>query len=159
MELGGLGHNKERVFLLSTTYGGETHHLRAAQKSIEILNQNDYEVTKYIWNVGKTIKENYNRLVQKYNLQEYTQMMGIDCRPYFYFKDNMLRTLFQQEMIKCGILAQGIVPSYSHKDSEISQTIEAFDYSLKILVGAIAENNVEKLLIGNAVKPVFRKFN
>lgn len=159
MELGGIEHDKERVFLLSTTYGGETHHLRAAQKSIEILNQNDYEVTKHIWSVGKTIKENYNRLVQKYNLQEYTQMMGIDCRPYFYFKNNILRTLFQQEMIKCGILAQGIVPSYSHKDSEISQTIEAFDYSLKILVGAIDENNVEKLLIGNAVKPVFRKFN
>ena len=35
MKLGGLEHNKERVFLLSTTYGGETHHLRAAQKSIE----------------------------------------------------------------------------------------------------------------------------
>ena len=65
----------------------------------------------------------------------------------------MLRTLFQQEMIKCGILAR-YCSSYSHMDSEISQTIEAFDYSLKILVGAIAENNVEKLLIGNAVKPV-----
>lgn len=159
MELGGIEHDKERVFLLSTTYGGETHHLRAAQKSIEILNQNDYEVTKYIWSVGKTIKESYNKLVQKYSLQEYTQMMGIDCRPYFYFKDNILRTLFQQEMIKCGILAQGIVPSLSHKESEINQTIEAFDYSLKILANAIADKNVEKLLIGNAVKPVFRKYN
>lgn len=159
MELGGLEHNKERVFLLSTTYGGETHHLRAAQKSIEILNQNDYEVTKHIWNVGKTIKENYNRLVHKYNLQEYTQMMGIDCRPYFYFKDNILRTLFQQEMIKDGILLQAIIPSLSHKESEISQTIEAFGNSLKILADAIANNNIEKMLIGNAVKPVFRKFN
>lgn len=159
MELGGLEHNRERVFLLSTTYGGETHHLRAAQKSIEILNQNDYEVTKHIWAVGKKIKENYNNLVEKYSLQEYTQMMGIDCRPYFYFKDNILRTLFQQEMIKSGILAQGIVPSYSHKESEINQTIEAFEYSLKILAEAIAEKSVEKLLIGNAIKPVFRKYN
>lgn len=159
MELGGLEHDRERVFLLSTTYGGETHHLRAAQKSIEILNQNDYEVTKHIWAVGKKIKENYNNLVEKYSLQEYTQMMGIDCRPYFYFKDNILRTLFQQEMIKSGILAQGIVPSYSHKESEINQTIEAFEYSLKILAEAIAEKSVEKLLIGNAIKPVFRKYN
>lgn len=159
MELGGIEHNKERVFLLSTTYGGETHHLRAAQKSIEILNQNDYEVTKHIWNVGKIIKENYNRLVQKYNLKEYTLMMGIDCRPYFYFKDNILRTLFAQEMIKYGVLVQGIIPSYSHRESEISQTIEAFDNSLKTLADAIDNKQVEKLLIGQAVKPVFRKYN
>ena len=159
MKLGGLEHKKERVFLLSTTYGGETHHLRAAQKSIEILNQNDYEVTKHIWNVGRTIKENYNTLVKKHSLQEYTKMMGIDCRPYFYFKDNTIRTLFLQEMIKCGVLAQGIIPSYSHRENEIKQTLDAFDYSLRVLANAISNNEVNKLLIGNAVKPVFRKYN
>lgn len=159
MRLGGLEHDRERVFLLSTTYGGETHHLRAAQKSIEILNQNDYEVTRHIWNVGKTIKDSYNTIVEKYSLKEYTQIMGIECRPYFYFKDNIIRTLFLQEMIKCGVLVQGIVPSYSHNDSEIKQTIDAFEYSLKVLADAILNNEVEKLLIGQPVKPVFRKFN
>lgn len=159
MQLGGLEHDKERVFLLSTTYGGETHHLRAAQKSIEILNQNDYEVTKHIWSVGRKIKDSYNNIVEKYSLQEYTKMMGVDCRPYFYFKDSTLRTLFQQEMIKRGVLLQGIIPSYSHRDSEMDQTVEAFEYSLKILAEAIADNAVEKLLVGNAVKPVFRKYN
>lgn len=159
MRLGGLEHDKERVFLLSTTYGGETHHLRAAQKSIEILNQNSYEVTEYIWNVGKTIKENYNSLVKKYGLTDYTSMEGIDCRPYFYFKDNMLRTLFAQEMIKYGVLVQSIIPSYSHRDSEISQTIEAFDKSLKLLAYAIEANKVDSLLLGEPVKAVFRKFN
>ena len=159
MKLGGLEHEKERVFLLSTTYGGETHHLRAAQKSIEILNQNDYAVTKHIWNVGKRIKDSYNSIVNKYELSEYTSMQGIDCRPYFYFKDNILRTLFVQEMIKYGVLVQGIVPSFSHGESEISQTIEAFDNSLKTLASAIHNGEVEKFLVGKAVKPVFRKYN
>ena len=159
MSLGGLEHEKERIFMLSTTYGGETHHLRAAQKSIEILNQNDYGVTKHIWHVGKTIKDAYNALVNKYELQSYTGMMGIDCRPYFYFKDNVLRTLFAQEMIKYGVLLQAIMPSFSHRDSEISQTIEAFENSLKTLADAIHNNNVNKILVGNAVKPVFRKYN
>lgn len=159
MRLGGLDHEEERVFLLSTTYGGETHHLRAAQKSIEILNSNDYEVTKHIWNVGKTISESYNQLVNKYELSDYTRMLGIDCRPYFYFKDNILRTLFQQEMIKYGVLVQGIIPSYSHGESEISQTIEAFDKSLKVLANAIHNNDIDKVLVGEAVKPVFRKYN
>lgn len=159
MELGGLEHKKERVFLLSTTYGGETHHLRAAQKTIEILNTNNYEVTKHVWHVGKTIKDTYNSMVNKLGLSDYTNMGGIDCRPYFNFKDNVMRTLFQQEMIKHGILAQSILPSFSHTDREISQTLEAFEQSLKVLQYAIETNTVEKLLIGDPVKPVFRKYN
>lgn len=159
MSLGGLEHKKERVFLLSTTYGGETHHLRAAQKNIEILNQNDYEVTKYIWSVGKKIKDNYNKIVKKLNINKYTSMQGIDCRPYFYFEDNYMRTLFAQEMIKHGVLIQAIMPSYSHRDSEINQTIKAFEKSLKVLSYAIESNKVKELLIGEPVKAVFRKYN
>ena len=159
MELGGLEHEKERVFLLSTTYGGETHHLRAAQKTIEILNNNNYEVTKYVWAVGKKIKDNYNQIVQELGLEKYTSMQGIDCRPYFYFEDNYMRTLFAQEMIKDGVLIQAIMPSFSHGDSEINQTKEAFSKSLKILAYAIESNKVKDLLVGEPVKPVFRKFN
>ena len=159
MELGGLEHEKERVFLLSTTYGGETHHLRAAQKTIEILNSNDYEVTKYVWSVGKKIKDSYNQIVDELGLRSYTSMEGIDCRPYFFFKDNYMRTLFTQEMIKYGVLIQGIIPSFSHRDSEITQTIEAFEKSLKVLSYAIESNKVHELLIGEPVKPVFRKYN
>jgi len=158
MELGGLEHDKERVFLLSTTYGGETHHLRAVQKNIEILNSNDYEVTKHIWSVGKTIRENYNRIANSLDLAEITQVMGVDSRPYFYFKDNYLRTLFQQEMIKYGVLVQAIMPSFSHRDSEISQTVEAFEKSLKVVKNAV-DLGIEKFLVGEAVKPVFRKYN
>jgi glutamate-1-semialdehyde 2,1-aminomutase len=159
MELGGLEHDKQRVFLLSTTYGGETHHLRAAQKTMQILNSNNYEITKHVWSVGKKIKDNYNKLVKELELEQYTSMQGIDCRPYFYFKDNYLRTLFAQEMIKYGVLIQAIMPSYSHNDSEINQTIEAFLKSLKVLSYAIESNKVKELLIGDPVKPVFRKYN
>ncbi len=159
MELGGLEHKKERVFLLSTTYGGETHHLRAGQKTLEILNHNDYEVTKYVWSIGKKIKDSYNEIVRSLGLVGYTSMEGIDCRPYFFFKDNYIRTLFAQEMIKHGVLIQGIVPSFSHKDSEISQTIEAFEKSLKVLSYAIESKKVHELLIGEPIKPVFRKYN
>lgn len=156
MELGGITHNKKRVFLLSSTYGGETHHLRAGQKTIKLLNQNNYEITKHIWSVGNTIKENYNNLVQKYDLNNYTNMQGIDCRPYFYFKNNYLRTIFTREMIKHGVLIQAIFPSFSHKQSEISQSIDAFDKSLKFL-SYIIENNIKEDI--QIIKPVFRAYN
>ena len=160
MELGGIKHNKERVFLLSTTYGAETHHLKAAQKNIEILNQNNYEVTNYIWNVGKIIKDEFNKISQKYDLLNIARCEGIDCRPYFYFRDNYERMLFMQEMANNGVLVQAINPSFSHKDSEINQTIEAFEKSLKFLREAIDKNKVRDLLIENRpVKPVFRKYN
>jgi glutamate-1-semialdehyde 2,1-aminomutase len=159
MQLGGLEHKKPRVFLLSTTYGGETHHLRAAQKTIEILNKNEYAVTNYIWKVGLDIKNHYNTIVKSLQLDEYTSLKGIDCRPYFYFKDDYIRTLFAQEMIKQGVLIQSIIPSFSHKKSEISQTVEAFEKSLSILAKAIQSNSVKKTLIGEPIKPVFRRYN
>ena len=160
MELGGLYHNKERVFLLSTTYGGETHHIRAAITNINILNSNDYEVTKHIWNVGKIIKDEFNKISRKYELYEIARCEGIDCRPYFYFKDPYERMLFLQEMINNGVLVQSINPSFSHRDSEINQTIEAFEKSLKLLREAIDKNKVRELLIEDRpVKSVFRKYN
>lgn len=165
MERGGIDHKFERVFLLSTTYGGETHHLRAAQKTIELLLQNNYEITKKIWNTGKTLREAYNKIAQQYGLSEYTQLTGIDCRPYFSFvnrqgdQDPILRTIFMQEMIKHGVLLQTLNPSFSHNTSEIAQTIEGFEKSLKVLSQAIESNNVHKKLVGNETRPVFRKYN
>jgi glutamate-1-semialdehyde 2,1-aminomutase len=165
MELGGLEHDTERVFLLSTTYGGETHHLRAAQKTIALLNQNEYEVTKHIWATGKKIKEYFNQLATRLGLHGYMRIEGIDCRPHFLFLDKegnpdmVLRTLFLQEMIKHGVMMQLVVPSFSHRESEVSQTLEAFDKTLKLLQYAIETNKVRELLVGAPVKPVFRKYN
>lgn len=165
MERGGIDHPHERVFLLSTTYGGETHHLRAAQKTLELLVQNDYQITKKIWATGKTLKDAYNAIAKQYGILKQTHMMGIDCRPYFSFlnqqgeQDPILRTLFMQEMIKKGVLLQTINPSYSHGDSEISQTIEGFESALKVVANAIQQNNARELLIGTETKPVFRQYN
>lgn len=165
MERGGIDHQYERVFLLSTTYGGETHHLRAAQKTLELLLENDYAITKKIWQTGKILKDTYNNLADQYGIAKQTQILGIDCRPYFSFtqengeQDPTLRTLFMQEMIKKGVLLQTINPAYTHGDSEISQTIEAFEASLKIIAQAIEKNNARELLVGSETKPVFRKYN
>lgn len=165
MELGGLLHDKERVFLLSTTYGGETHHLRAAQKTIQLLNNNDYEVTKHIWATGKKIKDTFNSIAKKLEIDKYMRIEGVDCRPHFVFLDKdgnldmVLRTLFLQEMIKHGVIMQLVVPSFSHRESEINQTLDAFEKVLKLLQYAVENNKVRELLVGRAVKPVFRKYN
>ena len=165
MELGGIKHDKQKVFLMSSTYGAETHHLRAAQKTIELLNNNNYEVTKHIWDTGKKIKNSFNEITRRLGIYNFIRLEGIDCRPNFVFFDKynkpdmVLKTLFLQEMIKQGILLKIIAPSFSHRESEINQTIEAFEKVLNIIQYAIESKKVRKLLIGNPIKPVFRKYN
>ena len=164
MSLGGLEHDKERIFLLSTTYGGETHHLRAAQKTIEILNANDYAVTKHIWNVGKRLKEAYNKEAKLLGISKYTSIQGIDCRPFLVFTDEngknnfLFRTLFMEQMIKNGILVQSFNPSYSHTDNEIVSTIRAFKITLKYLKNIILDD-AKYIMDSYNVKSVFRKYN
>lgn len=165
MNLGGITHDSERIFLLSTTYGGETHHLRAIQKTIEILNRDNYAVTRHIWSVGKQLKDTFNTFSTSLGIEKQAYIAGVDCRPYFVFldvsgsPDNNLRTLFLQEMIKYGVLVQGINPSFSHQENEIAHTIAAFQKSLHTLALAISEGRIRELFLGSPVKPVFRKFN
>lgn len=159
MQLGGLKHDKERLFLLSATYGGETHHLKAVQTVVKIMHHDDFKVTRHIWNVGKTLKEAFNAIAKKCGIEERVFLDGIDCRPFYVFPDNTLRTLFMQEMIKHGVLSQEIMPSFSHQESEIAHTIEAFEKSLETVAHAMNTHTVDALLVGNAVKKVFRKFN
>ena len=64
-----------------------------------------------------------------------------------------------QEMANNHVLAQSINPSFSHRESEIEQTINAFDYSMKILADALSSGDVSRYVKGDIVKPVFRKFN
>jgi hypothetical protein len=69
-----------------------------------------------------------------------------------------LRTLFHQELIKRGILFQGIFcPNYSHKEEHVNAIVEAMSDSLPIMKKALAEG-YEKYLVGEPIKPVFRKY-
>ena len=84
--------------------------------------------------------------------------------PLFVFKnkefeiDASYRTLFLQEMIKNGILFQGIlVPSFSHNDEEVDYFLKGIKYSCQVYKKAI-EEGVDDYLTGSSVKAVFRKY-
>jgi len=68
-----------------------------------------------------------------------------------------MKSLFQQEVIKRGILFNGIHNfCYSHNDDDIQVTLDAYRDAMRILTHAIEENAVEESLEGTAVQPVFR---
>lgn len=163
MELGGLYHDKPRVFLLSTTNGGETHALAAAQKTLEVLK--DGEIIKQNWAKGKKLIDGFSAIAAEFGISEQAKMLGVECSPYQVFLDRnglvdlSLRALYLQEMIKHGVLIPYISISHSHTEADIEKTLEASRNAMRILAQAVEKGSTDGLLVGPAVKPVFRKYN
>lgn len=162
MQLGGLEHGKERVFLLSTTHGAENHALAAAIKTIDIYKKEN--VVYHLWQKGERLSRGINRVIEELKLRDYFDVMGMPCNLIYATKDQekkpsqAFRTLFLQETIKRGILMPSLVVSYSHTDQDIDRTIEAIGESLIIYKRAL-EEGIDRYLVGRPVKPVFRKYN
>ena len=162
MELGGIQHDRERVFLLSTTFGAETHSLAAAMEVIRIYQEEN--VVEYLDRQGKKLIEGIEEAIAARQLEGYFGIAGKPCNLIYVTKDRdkqrsqAFRTLFLQEIIKRGIIAPSLVVSFSHRDEDIQQTVEAIAEALDVYRQAL-EEGVEKYLVGRTVQPVFRKFN
>lgn len=162
MQLGGIHHKKERVFLLSTTHGAENHALAAAIANIRFYKNNDVIGTLY--RQGKRLADGVNKASQELGLLDYVSVIGPDCCSVYKTGDHdkrpsqPFRTLFIQETMKRGLLMPSTIVSYSHSDTDIDETVEKIAEVLIIYKKAINEG-VEKYLEGASVKPVFRQFN
>ncbi|NCJ05410.1 glutamate-1-semialdehyde 2,1-aminomutase [Synechococcales cyanobacterium C] len=162
MERGGLDHDQERVFLLSTTFGAEHHALAAAMEVMRIYTQEP--VIEHLARQGERLRHGIQQAVAALGLSGYFGVMGRPCNLiYFTCNQNKVRsqpfrTLFLQETIKRGVIMPSLVVSYSHSDADIDHTIEAISEALVIYRRAL-EEGVDKYLTGRPVKPVFRTFN
>jgi glutamate-1-semialdehyde 2,1-aminomutase len=162
MELGGLLHNRERVFLLSTTHGGETHAIAAALATIDALEKE--KVNEHIWEIGRKLLAGFKEIVAARNISNFLSLEGYPCSPVVVCKDASgkpsaaMRTLFLQEMIKRGILIPYIATSFSHRTIDLELTLDALDQTALIYQKAL-NDGVAHYLIGPEAKPVFRKYN
>lgn len=153
----------ERVFLLSTTHGAEMSSLGAFVETVDFLQDN--KVIDHLWSYGSKLIEIFNALSKRYALSKNIYAGGIACSPWYKTlgddgKDSLaLRTLFNQEMIKNGVLMPWIALSWSHGDKELEKTKIALEKTFGVCSKALAEGNPNFLLEGPCVKPVFRKFN
>ena len=163
MELGGIRNvGAEKVFLISTTHGGETHALAAGIESInEFINK---DVTKHNQKLGEYFIKKCNEVIELNNLKDYIEVIPCNWMPVFLFKDKNkiismgYRTLALQEMIKRGVLFQGaFIPCYSHTTHDVDYFATALNESFVVYKNAL-EDGFEKHLIGLPTKPVFRKF-
>ena len=161
MQLGGGGHEKERVFLLSTTHGAETHGLAAAIATMRFYKQNP--VIETLYERGERLRLGLQRTIALLNLERYFDFASRDCNLIFGTRDSegkpsqKFRTLFLQELIKGGVIAPSFVVSFSHTEADIDRTIEVASEALTVYKKAI-EEGVDKYLIGRSVEPVFRRY-
>lgn len=161
MQLGGWRHDRERVFLLSTTHGAETHGLAAALATMRFYKQNPVIETLYAR--GKQLRNGLQQIVKELKLEPNFDLASRDCNLIFGTRDaerapsQAFRTLFMQELICRGVIAPAFVVSYSHTEADIDRTIDAAGEALVIYRKAL-ENGVENYLKGHPVKPVFRPY-
>lgn len=162
MRLGGLEHDQERVFLLSTTHGGETHALAASIATISEIKKQK-AIDHFYW-VGKYLQDNFRKAAVEAGASHLVDIVGYGCKPGFAFKNKNqeisadARTLVMQELCARGVLMPYVVPSLSHKEEHLQRVVSAFQDACKVLKEA-SEVGFDKFLKGPAARPVFRKFN
>jgi glutamate-1-semialdehyde 2,1-aminomutase len=160
MRLGGHDHNRDRVFLLSTTHGAETSALAAALAVMKIYRSEP--VVETLERQGQRLKAGIESAVARHSLGSHFQLAGrpanfvYACRDRDGAPSQMFRTLFLQETIRRGVLAPSLVVSYSHSDDDIDGTVEAIDGALGVYRRAL-EDGPEAHLVGRPAQPVFRK--
>jgi glutamate-1-semialdehyde 2,1-aminomutase len=162
MERGGIRHRHERVFLLSTTHGAETHTLAAGIATMQVYR--DEPVIETLHRQGERLRTGVSQASRRHGLQEHVQVLGRACNLVFTSRgrdgqpSQPMRTLLQQELIRRGVLAPSFVVSYAHRDEDIDRTIEAADGALEVYRRGL-DDGPDRLLEGRSVKPVFRPFN
>ena len=143
-----------------TTFGGEALSLAASVATIDELVEKN--VPAHLDRQGAKLKDGYNKIAEDLGM-DYTKAIGFNYRSMVTYDpkagDPLLqKTLVQQEMIKRGVLWGGFhTMCYSHTDADMDFIVKAYAEVLPILKDAVDNNKLKESLLGEPLKPVFRK--
>ena len=159
MERGGIRHDRERVFLLSTTHGAETHGLAAAIAVMRI--HRDEGIADLLASRGERLRSLVNAAIRLHGLEAHVQVVGRPSNLVFTTLDGAgnrsqsFRTLFLQELIGGGVLGPSLVVGAAHSEADIDRTGEVVERALRVYRLAL-EDGIERHLKGRSVQPVMR---
>ncbi|GAB3823379.1 glutamate-1-semialdehyde 2,1-aminomutase [Hymenobacter jeollabukensis] len=162
MELGGLHHDKERVFLLSTTYGAESHALAAMREVLATYRREP--VIEHLRQAGDYLRRLLEQSIAEHGLTDYFSLQGPPQCMIYVTRDAAglpsqgFRTLFLQETLRRGLLLPSLIVSYAHQPADIELTAERIHEALAVYRRAIDEG-LDQYLHGRAVQPVYRVRN
>ena len=163
MELGSISRTgSERLFLMSTTHGPELASLSAMIHVVSRLRKSTD--LQHISEYGTEMILRLNEVSASHGLEGNLIFYGNPASPYFKVLDNhgapslALRTVLAQELINNGVMMPWIALCSAHDQKEMRVTVRALDEAAKILARAV-NSDASEYLVGDPIKPVFRRYN
>ena len=145
----------------SFTFAGEVASMAAALKVLEILENTD--ALARIEANGITLQDGVNVMAKDAGLERQIKCVGWPFWTLIQFTDadggesSILKDLFQQEVMKRGILMHTTHNlSAAHDNHDIQETLETYAEVMKTLAGWVADPNPARFLEGTPTKPIFR---
>ncbi|MFF7788145.1 glutamate-1-semialdehyde 2,1-aminomutase [Streptomyces sp. NPDC007991] len=161
MELGGLRHSGDRVFLLSTTHGAETHSLAAAMAVQTTYTEEG--VTARLHALGERLAAGVRDAAAGMGVADHIVVRGRASNLVFATLDEngqpsqRYRTLFLRGLLAGGVLAPSFVVSGALSDADIEHTVDAVAQACAVYRKALDAADPTPWLGGRPVKPVFRR--
>ncbi|WP_406368868.1 glutamate-1-semialdehyde 2,1-aminomutase [Streptomyces sp. NBC_00647] len=161
MELGGLRHSHDRVFLLSTTHGAETHSLAAAMAVQTTYVEEG--VTARLHALGERLAAGVRDAAASMGVGDHIVVRGRASNLVFATLDEnrqpsqQYRTLFLRRLLAGGVLAPSFVVSSALDDVDIDRTVDVVAQACAVYRKALDAGDPTPWLGGRPVKPVFRR--
>ena len=124
----------------------------------------EHDVVGTMERQGTKLAEAINNASRAKGLLDYVAVRGRPSCLIFTTSDHegqpsqAYRTLFMQELLDRGVLAQSFVISAAHTDEDIEQTVAAVTAALDVYGQAIADRTTDDWLRGRPVAPALREF-
>jgi glutamate-1-semialdehyde 2,1-aminomutase len=162
MELGGLRHRGERVFLLSTTHGAETHALAAAMAVQRTYVEEG--VTARLHALGERLAAGVRDAAAGMDVAEHVVVRGRASNLVFATLDEHLapsqdyRTLFLRHLLAGGVLAPSFVVSSALTENDIDRTVDVVAQACAVYRKALDAQDPTPWMGGRPVRPTFRRY-
>ncbi|MGX1541348.1 glutamate-1-semialdehyde 2,1-aminomutase [Streptomyces adustus] len=161
MERGGLRHSGDRVFLLSTTHGAETHALAAAMAVLTTYTEEG--ITARLHTLGERLAAGLRAAAADAGVGDHVVVRGRASNLVFATLDENglpsqeYRTLFLRRLLAGGVLAPSFVVSSALDDADIDHTVDVVAQACAVYRKALDAADPNPWLAGRPVKPVFRR--
>ncbi|MGW1145223.1 glutamate-1-semialdehyde 2,1-aminomutase [Streptomyces sp. NPDC002454] len=161
MERGGLRHAHDRVFLLSTTHGAETHSLAAAMAVLATYVEEG--ITARLHALGERLATGVREAAAGAGVGDHLVVRGRASNLVFATLDENrqpsqpYRTLFLRQLLAGGVLAPSFVVSSALTDADIDHTVDTVARACAVYRKALDAADPAPWTGGRPVRPVFRR--
>ncbi len=117
--------------VISSTFGGDTLSLAAADSTLEVYDRED--VIGTLWARGRQLHEGFAAVAERLGIP--TRFRGVAPLGQLTFDPPELFVRFEAELLRRGVIPYQIFyPSFSHGEADIEEALEAISGALSAMV-------------------------